>query len=173
MSSFKDSAGRVWQIDLTVDVLRKIKKTLGVDLLRDAKILTQIDTDVLAVIDMIFVAVMEQAEKLNVTDEDFGRSLGGESVERAVEAFAEALIDSFPAARKAAMRATWKRLRELQARESERMVSLVQSPKMDQAFEREMRRIERELEDGPQATKQTPGTRSNTGPELLASTPSP
>jgi hypothetical protein len=106
MSSFKDNKNRVWEVEITVWHVRRVRSLAGVDLLAltedGAKGLGELLGDVPKLVDVVFVLVKDQADAQGVTDEDFGRSLGGDSLEGLTTAFLEGLASFFqnPAQRK-------------------------------------------------------------------------
>ena len=70
MASFTDKNGRDWQINFTVGLVKQIKHTLSVDLLKfDSKILADMMADPITFIDVIWLCVEEQAEAYHADDE--------------------------------------------------------------------------------------------------------
>jgi hypothetical protein len=84
-------------------VIKRIKGLLGINiykLLEDsAKPLAELVSDPIQLCDVLYVICKDEAEAQNVSDENFGRSLGGDSLALAADAFVEELIDFFPYAR--------------------------------------------------------------------------
>lgn len=101
MKAFKDSAGRVWQIEITIDAVKRVRDLLGLDLLDQASdtekvpAITKIGTDIVALIDTIFVILKPQADAANISDVDFARAIGGRAALDAQTAFYEELADFF------------------------------------------------------------------------------
>ncbi|HSV28699.1 MAG TPA: hypothetical protein VLL76_04045 [Candidatus Omnitrophota bacterium] len=104
MQSFTDNAGRTWKVHLTIDAIRRVKAELAVDLLAidqgDPPLLTRLGTDVALVVDVVFAIVRPQADEAGITDEQFGRSLGGEAIIAAHDALLEELVDFFRSLRR-------------------------------------------------------------------------
>ena len=99
MRSFKDNEGREWTISINVTSIKKIKaSSLAVDLLdiMDGKLMNRFADDPILFIDVIWLLCEEQAQKLEVTDEEFGRGMAGDALDKASEAFLEELVDFFP-----------------------------------------------------------------------------
>lgn len=99
MRSFKDNEGREWTISINVTSIKKIKaSSLAVDLLdiMDGKLMNRFADDPILFIDVIWLLCEEQAQKLGVTDEEFGRGMAGDALDKASEAFLEELVDFFP-----------------------------------------------------------------------------
>ena len=102
MKTFTDVAGRIWSIDITVDAIRRVQGLCNINLADltasgsgDQPLLTRLETDIVLLCDVIFSLVQPQAERQGVTDVDFGRSLGGEGIAQAHDAFWEELRDFF------------------------------------------------------------------------------
>jgi hypothetical protein len=100
MPHFHDTTGRRWTIDITFDTLRRVKAECEINLAElvgdgqgQATQLTRLGGDVVLLIDTIYVIVQPQADALDVTDEDFGRALGGDAIAAAATAFWESLAD--------------------------------------------------------------------------------
>jgi len=100
MHVFTDATGRNWTITINVAALKKVKALVGVNLLElldnNLEGLSELLSDVVKLVDILYVLCKDQADALGVSDEDFGRALGGDSLEQAVDAFLEELVDFFP-----------------------------------------------------------------------------
>ena len=100
MYAFKDTAGRSWSLTITVGDVRRVRKATDVNLSALAadglKPLAALLSDPCKLVDVLFVLVAEQAGKLGVTDEQFGQSLAGDTLEAAADAFVAALLAFFP-----------------------------------------------------------------------------
>ncbi len=104
MKAFADSAGRTWTLAVTVDAVCRVRDLVGVNLARIVEpreaggpvpLLTDLEDDILLLVDVLFALVKPQADSQNVTDEEFGRALGGEALAAAHEAFWQELSDFF------------------------------------------------------------------------------
>ena len=99
MKPFVDNAGHSWSLDITIGAAKRVKALLGVNLLKptdgDPPLMTRLGTDLLLLVDVIFVIIKPQADAANVTDEQFGAALGGEAVLAASTAFWDELLDFF------------------------------------------------------------------------------
>lgn len=100
MKTFNDSAGRTWTIAINVDAIKRVEGLIkGVNLANltsgDPPLLTRLETDVVLLCDAIFALVKPQADQLSVTDEEFGRAMGGDAIMAAHDAFWQELTDFF------------------------------------------------------------------------------
>lgn len=100
MHSFRDCAGREWELAVNVAAIKRVRGLAGVDLyglLADG--LGPLDAllaDPCKFVDVLYCLCKDQADRQVVTDEAFGVALGGDALARAAEAFMEELIDFFP-----------------------------------------------------------------------------
>lgn len=95
MAKFRDSEGREWAVSVTIYDARRIKKELGVDLL-DHRQVTAVCGDIIKAIDVLWLLCESQAKERQISDEAFGRSLGGDAIEAAIDALLGAMTDFFP-----------------------------------------------------------------------------
>lgn len=91
---FKDENGREWNIKFNYGLLSRIEDELGYSILEDP---SSIPADVKHVVNLIWFCVKDQAEKINVTAQDFGSSLDGKAIGDAVKCIIEELAVFFEA----------------------------------------------------------------------------
>lgn len=109
MKSFKDTQDREWVIEINVAAIKRVRGLLSIDLYKAAddglQGLADIVGDPVQLVDVLFVLCRDQATERGVSDEDFGRAMGGDVLLNASEAFVEELVDFFPEPRaRAALR---------------------------------------------------------------------
>jgi hypothetical protein len=99
MHAFTDTAGRSWELSLTIGAAKRVKGLLGVDLLRlsegDPPLVSRLHTDTVLLIDTIFALLKPQADAASISDEQFGEALGGNAAWDAYQAFSAELEDFF------------------------------------------------------------------------------
>ncbi|HOD83617.1 MAG TPA: hypothetical protein PKG77_19540 [Phycisphaerae bacterium] len=116
MKTFLDNANRTWTVSITVDSIKRVKGLLGVNLL-DAvggDLLEKLVGDPVLLCDVVFALCKQQAEQLSVSDEDFGRSMAGDAIERATTALLEDLVDFFPGQRRKLLAKALDKLRAME-----------------------------------------------------------
>jgi len=98
MGSFKDKNGRSWLVPVDYTSLRRVKALLEVDLtcLSDNGVIFTLEDNLLSLGDILYVLCKDEADSLKITDEDFGRALGGDSLDDGLVAIVEGLEDFFP-----------------------------------------------------------------------------
>lgn len=103
MRRFTDTAGRAWELAVTVGAIKRVRDLIGVDLYKliddGFKGLADLLADPCKFVDVLWAMVEGQAKAAGVTDEQFGQSLAGDVLSQASDAFVEALVDFFPDAR--------------------------------------------------------------------------
>lgn len=100
MKTFVDNAGRTWTVAISVYSVKRLRAVLNIDLYGliddEFKGLGKLMSDPVSLVDLLYVLCQSEAEKLGVIDEDFGRAMAGDAIERAMEAFLTELTDFFP-----------------------------------------------------------------------------
>ncbi len=95
MQKFKDAAGREWVIELNGWQMKRIHERLGVACRNPQAVFESVE-DMVLFCDILYVLCESQAKERGVSDEDFGKSLAGDAIDEAVEAFVNEAIPFFP-----------------------------------------------------------------------------
>ena len=99
MRQFTDAKGTSWEVRVTAGTIKRVQDLLGVDLgkLLDGKppLLTRIHTDIIFLVDLIYVVVKPQADQRQVSDVQFAELLEGDALLAAHDALLEELADFF------------------------------------------------------------------------------
>jgi len=103
MKTFSDNTGRSWMLTVNVGAVKRVKALIGVDLLEavEGKLIERLASDPVLLCDVVYALCKPQADQLNVSDEDFGRSMAGDAIDNATSAMLEELVDFFPHRRRA------------------------------------------------------------------------
>jgi len=128
--SFKDTSGREWNLHLTVADARRIASALDVNLLRlDEALFVRLFDDVVLLVDIMWCIVRQQADERKVDEENFGRSLGGDSLYAATEALLESIVNFTPNPhRRAFLAKAMGLLDRVQESASERIENILDNP---------------------------------------------
>src|SRR5512133_3630002 len=102
MKTFTDNTGRCWTLTINVDAIKQVKGLIGVDLLEavGGNLLERLSGDPVLLCDVLYALCKPQADAEKVSDSDFGRSMSGDAIETATDAFLEELCDFFPQRRR-------------------------------------------------------------------------
>jgi hypothetical protein len=140
MKTFKDNAGRVWTISIDVSAVKRVRTLLNVNLLDviDGKLIERLAGDIVLLCDVLFALVKPEAETKNISDEDFGRSMAGDSIEHATAAFLEELVDFFPGARRKLLAKALAKMKTWEEKAVALAEKKLESPELDAAVEKAM-----------------------------------
>ena len=100
MPQFTDSESRKWTITINVATLKRVRDLTQVNLF-DAlddnfKGINALFADPIKLCDVLYAIVKPDADKLSVSDEQFGAALAGDTLGSAAEALIGGLVDFFP-----------------------------------------------------------------------------
>ena len=117
MKTFRDTAGREWAITIDVNAIKRVMKSsfdyLGEPLKVNLLALVEPDSDLLLkkvveypplACDIAYALCKPQCDEKNITDEDFGRAMGGDVLEKVLECILEETVDFFPLGRRAVLK---------------------------------------------------------------------
>ena len=106
MHTFTDNAGRVWTANLNVATLKRVRALAGVDLASailverdgrvEASLLERLASDPALLVDALYALCKDEADKLGVSDEDFGRAMAGDAILGTTDALLDEIVDFFP-----------------------------------------------------------------------------
>lgn len=159
MKTFTDNAGRTWTIAINVDVLKRVRGLVDVNLLDiiDGKLIERLYRDPVLLCDVVYAVCKPEADARSVSDEDFGRAMAGDAIEQATKALLEELVLFSPSPRD---RANIQRVLETTWQVMDKARDLV-----------EARLATVDAEQIVAQALATSGTSSGSAPELPASTP--
>ena len=133
MHTFQDTQGRTWTVTINVDAIRRVRGLLDVNLLDavDGRLLERLVVDPVLLCDILYALCRPETQAKNVTDEDFGRALGGDVLDHATTALLEELVDFFPSGRRAVFRQALEKLRKLEALALETTTKRLESDELE------------------------------------------
>jgi len=140
MASFKDNAGRNWTVHIDVGAVKAVRDVLDVDLMDvvEGKLLEQLATDPVLLVDVLYVLCRDQADSQNVSDVDFGRAIAGDVIDMAVDAFLEALVGFFPSRRRQLLAKARDKYRTLETMVLDEAERRLDSDELESRLRREM-----------------------------------
>jgi hypothetical protein len=162
MKTFIDNAGRRWTIQVNVDVIRRVRDLVKVNLLEvvEGKLLEQLISDPLLLCDILYVVCKPEAEAQKINDTDFGRAMAGDAIDGATTALLEELVDFFPAGRRQVLGKAISKLKAFETAALQTVQTRLESPELD-----------KHLQSLLQEQLGTPKSLSGSAPASLASTP--
>jgi len=137
MKSFTDNETRTWTLTINVNAVKRVRSLVDVDLMRvlDGDLLERLVGDPVLLCDVIFALVRPEADSKNVTDEDFGRSMAGDAIDRATQALLEELVDFFPEGRRKVLAKALERFKVLESKALALAETRLDDPQLEQRIE--------------------------------------
>lgn len=150
-TSFTDTKGRTWDLTLTIGTIKRVKNTLGIDILaiEDGQFLVDLSRDVWKLVDMVYVIIKPQADAQGVSDEDFGEALGGEALANASDAFllaVENFFHQFSPPIGETLAKLRQKLEEMEEKSLEMTRAKLDDPRLGQAMEKNFQKMDRDME---------------------------
>lgn len=152
MKYFKDTKGREWCIDINVLTLKKIKASCGVDLMDVVSfdeenglktgLLDKLGSDVCLLVDVLFSACKEQADRDGVSDEEFAKGLNGDVIDDASGKLLDELVDFFPFAKRKMMTKVMTASRKMRSASEKKMMELLDSGLLEKEVDEKIKEIE-------------------------------
>ena len=98
MKTFKDAAGREWQVVINTNAVKRARDTAGVNLVEIAEgnLYGRLHLDPVLVVDVAYGVCQPEAQARKFTREDFSAALVGDAIAEARTAILEDLVDFFP-----------------------------------------------------------------------------
>lgn len=157
MKTFKDNAGRTWTVSITVAAVKRVRDLAGINLM-DAAVsgdfLQKLEADPVPLIDALFAVVKPDADRLGVSDTDFGEALAGDAVAAATDAFLEELCNFFPGKKREILT---RALRDVGAAR-ERLLALAEKTQQQQDPEAIIRKAESQFLNSVTGSQESSGS---------------
>jgi len=164
---FTDNTGREWNVRIDVDTIRRVRSSHAIDL---AKVfasrdeLAKLMDDIVVFVDVLATVCGEQMTSRGITPEQFGKSLAGDSIDAAIHAFEEAIIEFLPESKRRIIRRIIDGGRASQAQAMLRIENALNSGLIEQGIREQMDKLDRDL-----ATAKSSSLGSATGPSYSES----
>ena len=116
MKTFRDTTGREWSITIDVNAIKRVMKApiehFGEPLKVNLLALVEPGSDLLKkvvdypplICDIAYALCKPQCDEKNVSDEDFGKAMGGDVLEKVLDLILEETVDFFPQGRRAVLK---------------------------------------------------------------------
>ena len=116
MKVFKDTEGREWLLSINVAAVKRVRSLIDVDLMGiiEGTLLEKLVSDPVMLCDVVYCLVKPDADEKGVSDEEFGKAMGGDVLEHATQALLEELADFFPKKKRALLRKALVKLKALE-----------------------------------------------------------
>ena len=149
MSVFRDNSNREWLLEINVGAIKRVRSVLSIDLTAmDEQATTRLATDPVLLVDVLWLLCESQAKGRGVSDEDFGRSLVGDSIDSATTALLEAVTDFFPQQKRSLLRLANQKISDVRKKAMDLAMAKMEDSDLEARLEAAMRdKIERDLND--------------------------
>ena len=162
MKTFTDNAGRTWTVTVNVDAIKRVRDLVDVNLLDvvgggSGRLLERLTTDPIVLCDVLFALCKPEADTKGISDEDFGRAMGGDALDGATTALLEELVAFFPLARRQVLA---KALAKLKALESQALAAVslrLDDPELEQRLAQQLGLPNSSSGSAPASSASTPG----------------
>ncbi|MGB4726716.1 MAG: hypothetical protein WBH86_04895 [Thermogutta sp.] len=136
MRTFVDATGRTWTVIVNVNAVKRVRDLLKEDLLDVSTILPRLLLDPILLCDVLYVICKPQADKMGVSDEEFGSAMAGDVIAQAKSAFLEEYVDFFPDQnQRETLRLAIKKSKMLEERVKQLAMERLNSPKLVEEIE--------------------------------------
>lgn len=185
MKTFRDSEGREWAVAVDVNAIKRVLKApiehLGepvkVNLLElvepDGELLKKVVAYPPLVCDIAYALCKPQCDEKGVTDEDFGRAMGGDVLEMALDVILEETVDFFPESRRAVFKTVLAKSRTFAAKAKTLVAARLAAGELEAAIDAvlvpELRKLETPSSGTGSAGNSLGSSGSTPDPELSPS----
>lgn len=161
MKVFKDNKNREWIVAVNHTTVKRVQSILNVDLRlmqdEEAKLVQRLETDTILLVDVIFVICQPQAEKMGISDEEFGEAMAGDAIFHATEALIEEMTDFFPNPRhRGLIKTVLEKRRTVQSKVLDRAESVLGNIDLNKEAESLTRSLMKSLESPASTPVNTP-----------------
>ena len=150
--SFADSKGRHWILDLNVTLIDQVKAQTEQNLyeLVDRTYVEKLEKEPRLLVQILWCLIEDQVptqEPVCESPEDFGRALGGDSLEDATIALLRAFADFCPRARRRALLKAIEKTGEAQAKAADGLIEVMDGEEIDAIVAKDLERARAELRE--------------------------
>jgi hypothetical protein len=147
MKTFRDTAGREWAIVVDVAAVKRVMKApieyFGEPLKANLLALVEPDSELLKRVvayppllcDIIYAICQPQCLEKGISDEEFGRAMGGEVLEKVLDLMLEETIDFFPPVRRSVLRKVLEKSRAFAEKARALAETRIAAGELDQALD--------------------------------------
>ena len=172
---FTDRRQRTWLVELNYALGKHILNVTGLDFINahDGKALVGVLQSDETLVQVLWLFCEEQAETAKVDETEFGRGLDGPTLEAAINALEEAVLNFCRPARRAAIQAVREKAHEVEAAQADLVATKMRSPALTQAMATKMADVSRTIDEQLATAIATSGGSATNSPASSGSNPVP
>lgn len=166
MKSFKDCNGKIWTFSVNVGTMKRVRAICDVDLYKiieidennnpNSKLLERLSSDPVLLVDVLYAVCKPEADKIGMSDLEFGESMTGDTVEAATNALLDELVDFFPEAKRQVFRRVLTAARRFQAATEKQLNVILSDPELDARIDSELKKSLGSSGSMPVSSESTP-----------------
>lgn len=150
MQCFKDRNGKQWTLDLNIGTARRVKAECGIDLVNvvtftedgaNTSVFQRLADDPYTLVSVIYSLCRQQAADANMTDEAFASLFDAETIESAIEALVQEVINFSQPAKKKMLMLIFNKTRELKEKAEKRLDNMMQSKEFNEALDAQLNNL--------------------------------
>lgn len=141
MAKFADSEGRMWEPAVNVVTIGRVRSALNINLLEllvPDNTLAERLTDPCLLVDVLYLLCEEQANRLNIDDKSFGKSMTADGIEDGWTAALEGIVLFSPRGLRPAHQRILEKAKKYQTAAAEKIKMLVAGTEFDAMLDREL-----------------------------------
>lgn len=141
MGKFTDLRGRVWEPEVNVITIGRVRDALGINLLElllPDSTLAERFNDPCLLADVLYLLCKDQADKEKVSDVEFGRALTADNLEDGWTVALEGIVSFSPRGLRPAHRKVLEKAQAYQAAAAEKITAMVAGPEFDAMLDVEL-----------------------------------
>jgi hypothetical protein len=140
MHTFTDAIGEEWAITLDTSIVRRLRASLGIDLLRidDQATLETLITDDEKLVDVISELCTDQIRHRKLDEVGFAQRLIGDALDNACDALIDELVFISRRNRREVIAAAWNKTKAFQDVAKEQSLKAINSEEMDALIQKQI-----------------------------------
>ena len=150
MQSFRDNKGRIWELTINVATMKRVRALCNVDLYKviddggepRSELLTKLYNDPILLVDVIYAVCKPAADRLAVSDIDFGEAMAGDAVDAAANALLDELVGFFPTLKSQAFSKALQATRRFMSAKQQQLRTMLADPELDKRLDSELARLD-------------------------------
>jgi hypothetical protein len=145
MKKFIDAQGRYWVVDINVATIKRVKALTEINLLTvvEGELVEQLSSDPILLCDVLYAVCKPQADREEISDEDFGTGLAGDAISEATKALIEALVEFFPEPRRRLLQKAAAKFQQVQTKAFQMIETKLESTNIESQI---LARLEQDLQ---------------------------
>lgn len=147
MPIFTDTESRDWKVVVTVDTLEECRDQLSIDLMQalGGDVLQRLGSDPALLASVLYVTCEEQVKERGLSPKQFAKAIFGDVLEKAADAFYEALTDFFPPRQRPVLAKVMAKVQEVNGMATSEALTALDNPAITEAAKRAIKKGEEEM----------------------------